>query len=140
MTEQDNQDLAGLAPERLAEMVREKRKDEQTMRQRLRDAEARADRAEQAVSSWQTQLFEAQAKDAGVAPTALADVTTHVQLADLLGEDGVLDAAKAQQALSDLRAERPHLFVAHQGNGDGQFHGDGQEDHGRDATWADVLQ
>lgn len=144
MTEQnpeteDTTDLSTVPPERLAQMLKDKRKAEASLRQRLRDAEARADRAEQTMTGWQREAFTAQATEAGVAKTALADLDGHVDLAELVGDDGLLDAAKTKQALDGLRKDRPHLFTQQGGTGDGQFTG-AQGHPEAEATWADVLK
>ncbi|WP_062385931.1 hypothetical protein [Demequina iriomotensis] len=137
----DDTDLTQLPVERLVEMVKDKRKAEASLRQRLRDAEGRADKAEASVLAFQREAFEQQATDAGVASTALADLSSHIELGNLLGDDGTLDGAKAGEALKALRAERPHLFSsgAHVTTGtSARFDGAGDSD--QPATWADVLQ
>jgi len=133
-------ELDGLPSERLAEMVREKRKAEASLRTRLRDAETRVEKAEGAALGFQRSAFEQAAADAGVASTAISDLASHVDLNTLLGDDGVLDGVKASQALSSLKTERPHLFARGvQSTGDVAFNGSGDVVATTEATWADVL-
>lgn len=143
MTDNDTQDLEALPAARLAEMLRDKRKAEQSLRNRLRDAEARADKAEATVQGFQREAFEGQAKDAGIATTAMQDLTTLVDLGTLLGEDGTLDPGKAKAALETLATERPHLFPptgAAKGTGEGLFSGSQGTDEPAAPTWADVVK
>lgn len=143
MTDNETQDLENLPAERLAEMLRDKRRAEQSLRNRLRDAETRAEKAEGAVKGFQREALENHAADAGLAKTALQDLSTLVDVGSLLGEDGTLDTSKAKTALETLAAERPHLFAptgAGRGTGDIQFTGAQGLDERPTPTWADVVK
>ncbi len=137
MTEED---LAEVSAERLAEMVREARKEAAGFRTRLRDTETERDALASTVSGFQqTALREAAAK-AGLAKTAAGDLDAHLPLADVLGEDGLLDADKTDAALRGLRAERPHLFGAGNTVSGAESYGGAGDDAPQVSNWADVLR
>ena len=136
---QDDQ-LATLPADRLASMLRDKRRAEADVRARLRDAEAERDQLRTAVTGWQRAKLTELATHAGVAPTALGDLDTAVQLDSVLDDAGLIDAGKANAALTQLRNDKPHLF--RQGvttSGVESFTG-GQTAAASEASWADVLR
>lgn len=138
--EVNDDQLEQLSQADLARMVREKRKSEAGYRTRLRDVEAERDQLRSTVTEWQSAELVELATAAGVAKTALGDVAAHVPLESVVGENGVLDSAKIDDALKALKAERPHLFEkrgADLGTGAESFGGSGDEQ--RTASWADVL-
>lgn len=135
-------DLSGLPAERLIEMLRDKRKAEASLRQRLRDAEASRDAAVEQVRSWQGTQFADLAREAGVVDTALGDVAGLVDVGSLLTDDGLVDGGKVADALKTLRTERPHLFAVAPGStaiGGGGFRGDTLTPDPVAPTWGDVL-
>lgn len=142
--ENDGKDaeLSGLPAERLAEMLREKRRAEASLRQRLRDAESARDIAVEQVRSWQGAQFTDLAREAGVVDTALGDVAGLVPLDTLVGDDGLVDGGKVSEALKTLRTQRPHLFAvppASVGVGGTGFSGGTVAGEQPAATWGDVL-
>ncbi|WP_104177649.1 hypothetical protein [Cryobacterium sp. Y50] len=133
--------LAQLPAERLAQMLRDKRKAEANVRARLRDVEGERDKLSGVVTGFQRSALNDLATEAGVAPTALTDLDAHLQLDQILGDDGTLDAAKTSAALSSLRSERPHLFTqsgAAIASSAESFTGS-QTDFQHAATWGDVI-
>lgn len=135
-------DLSGLPAERLIEMLRDKRKAEASLRQRLRDAETSRDAAVQQVRSWQGTQFADLAREAGVVDTALGDVAGLVEMDALLSDDGLVDGDKVSDALKTLRSQRPHLFAvspASVATGGGRFTGDTLSPEPVTPTWGDVL-
>ena len=136
-TEVRDDELATLPAERLAAMLRDKRKAEATVRGKLRDAEAERERLSGTVSGFQQQALKAHAEKAGVVPSALADLGAHVPLESVLGEDGLLDAEKATAALDALKLSRPHFFPAVPGSSGAEFTFTGEPS--RTPSWSDVL-
>lgn len=133
-------ELATLPAERLAAMLRDKRKAEATVRGKLRDAEAQRDALAGTVSGFQKEALNGVATTAGVLPSALADLALHVPLESVLGEGGLLDAEKATVALTGLRATKPHFFPAPAGSSGANFAGGSGETYGgTQASWGDVL-
>lgn len=136
--EQDGEDnLAELAPEKLAGMVRDKRKAEANVRGKLRETEAERDKLAEAVTGFRRQAFAEAAKAARVQDSAVDDVLNAVSLEAVLAEDGTIDAGKVSEAVGALRKSHPHYFkqassFSAQGGAPG---GDGL-----DASWSDVLR
>lgn len=136
---QDDQ-LAALPAERLAAMLREKRKAEASYRTKLRDVEAERDALAGKVTGYQSAAFSKFAVGERVLPAALEDVAAKVDLSTLLGEDGQLDQAKAKTALAELRTAKPHYFAPIPGASGVDFSGSSGEPPKRpEASWADVL-
>jgi hypothetical protein len=82
-------------------------------RRRLRDVEAERDRTAQALQSYQRREVEQLAETGGAfgagAMNSGADLwLAGVQLAELLGEDGTVDATKTQEVVKGVLADRPH--------------------------------
>ncbi|WP_193086462.1 hypothetical protein [Brevibacterium aurantiacum] len=134
--EQDN--LLELPPEKLAGMVRDKRKAEASVRSKLREAEAERDKLAGAVTGFRRQSFAAAAKSTQLQDTALDDALKVVPLEDMLGEDGTVDAAKVKESMQALRRSHPHYFEPipkassiGQGGAPAGFEG---------ASWSDVLR
>lgn len=136
--ESSEDQLLGLPVEKLAAMVREKRKAEASVRAKLRDAEAERDRLSGAVSGYQRRAFAEAAKGAQMQESALDDVLAVVDLEAVLGEDGTVDAAKAQKALGELRKSKPHYFKAVPMRSGGDITGGGYAVR-PSSQWADVL-
>ena len=130
--------LAALPSERLATLLRDKRKSEAGLRTRLRDAESARDGLTSTVQGFQRGALADLATGAGFAETALPDLAAHLPLETLLGDDGMLDRDKAGQALAALKTERPHLFGSQRltTSGAETFSGG---DTARAVTWGDVL-
>jgi hypothetical protein len=134
-------ELATLPAERLAAMLRDKRKAEATVRGKLRDAEAQRDALAGTVSGFQKEALTGVAKTAGVLPSALADLALHVPLESVLGEGGLLDAEKATAALTELKVSKPHFFPAMAGASGANFGGgSGERYSAGGASWGDVLK
>lgn len=129
--------LLGLPVEKLAAMVREKRKAEASVRAKLRDAEAERDRLSGAVTGYQRRAFADAAKGAQMQESALDDVLAVVDLEAVLGEDGTVDAAKVHDALGELRKSKPHYFRV-PGRSGGDFTGGGFIVP-PSSQWSDVL-
>lgn len=137
--EVDGEDnLAELAPEKLAGMVRDKRKAEANVRGKLREAEAERDKLAGAVTGFRRQAFAATAAASKVQESAMDDVLGAVGLDNVLGEDGTVDAARVQESLQALRRSHPHYFEPipkassiGQGGAPAGFEG---------ASWSDVLR
>lgn len=140
-TEVTDDELAALPAERLAAMLRDKRKAEATVRGKLRDAETQRDALAGTVSGFQKEALAGVATKAGVLPSALADLALHVPLESVLGEGGLLDTDKATAALTDLRVSKPHFFPASAGASGASFTGSSGERHvAAEASWGDVLK
>jgi hypothetical protein len=134
-------ELATLPAERLAAMLRDKRKAEATVRGKLRDAEAQRDALVGTVSGFQKEALNGVAKTAGVLPSALSDLALHVPLESVLGEGGLLDTEKATAALTELKVSKPHFFPASVGASGTNFAGGSGEIYGGgEASWGDVLK
>ncbi|MGO3680325.1 hypothetical protein [Brevibacterium aurantiacum] len=137
--EVDGEDnLAELAPEKLAGMVRDKRKAEANVRGKLREAEAERDKLAGAVTGFRRQAFAATAAASKVQESAMDDVLGAVGLDNVLGDDGTVDAEKVQESLQALRRSHPHYFEPipkassiGQGGAPAGFEG---------ASWSDVLR
>lgn len=133
-------ELAKLPPDRLAQMLRDKRKAEASLRGRLRDTEGERDTLAGAVSGYQENALNDLATQAGAAPTALDDLRGHLPLDQLMGEDGNLDTEKVSEALATLKGARPHLFIqsgATVASGVGSF--TSGDDTTATPTWGDVI-
>jgi hypothetical protein len=134
-------ELATLPAERLAAMLRDKRKAEATVRGKLRDAEAQRDALAGTVSGFQKEALNGVASKAGVLPSALADLALHVPLESVLGEGGLLDTDKATAALTELKVSKPHFFPASVGTSGPDFSGGSGEHYGAGETsWGAVLK
>jgi len=133
-------ELAKLPPERLAEMLRAKRKAEATVRGKLRDTETERDTFAGTVASFQTGKLHELAKAGGVLDSALADVDTQLKVEELLGEDGTIDTEKVTAALAALKTASPHYFpqvpFVPSRSGSGEHQGG---THPSKASWGDVL-
>lgn len=129
--------LVEVPAERLAAMLRDKRKAEQTVRGKLRDAEAERDKLTGTVTGFQQEALRGHATKAGVLPSALADLP--IPLESVLGEDGLVDTEKAAAALTELKASRPHFFPARPSKSGSDLAGGGESFGGSTATWGDVL-
>lgn len=137
-SEEQEDNLLELPPEKLAGMVRDKRKAEASVRSKLREAEAERDRLSGTVSGFRRQAFAAAAKESKVQDSAIEDVLGAVNIDDVLGEDGTVDAEKVEQSLEGLRRSHPHYFHqmprssgSAEGGAPGGFEG---------ASWSDVLR
>lgn len=141
-TEATDDDLAGVPAERLAAMLRDKRKAEQAVRGRLRDAEADRDRLAASVQAFQSRALMQAAKAAGVIESALDDLPGRLNVTDLLGEDGTLDDDKTTAALDGLKTARPHWFGLGRPTRSGVELSGGTGEPSTSApaaSWADVL-
>lgn len=137
--EQDGEDnLAELAPEKLAGMVRDKRKAEANVRGKLRDAEAERDKLAEAVTGFRRQAFSEAAKAARVQDTAVDDVLKVVDLETVLAEDGTIDSEKVTEAVRGLQKTHPHYFKPVGASTIAQGSAPGGD--GLDASWSDVLR
>ncbi|PCC58646.1 hypothetical protein CIK58_01525 [Brevibacterium aurantiacum] len=130
--------LLELPPEKLAGMVRDKRKAEASVRSKLREAEAERDKLAGTVTGFRRQAFAATAAASKVQESAMDDVLGAVGLDNVLGEDGTVDAEKVQESLQALRRSHPHYFEPipkassiGQGGAPAGFEG---------ASWSDVLR
>ena len=133
-------DLASVPADRLAAMLRDKRKAEAAVRTRLREAEEARDKLAAGLTAWQSRAFADKARAAGVIDSALEDLPGRVDLASLLTEDGTLDDDKATAALSDLQVGRPHWFVQKPAKSGPEFAaGTGEKPSGAAASWSDIL-
>lgn len=131
--QEDN--LAELAPEKLAGMVRDKRKAEASVRSKLRDTEAERDKLAEAVTGFRRQAFAEAAKAARVQDSAVDDVLNAVDLEAVLAEDGTIDGAKVSEAVGALRKSHPHYFKPAS-----SFSAEGGAPMPPDASWSDVLR
>lgn len=131
-------DLAALPAERLAEMLREKRRAEAAVRSRLREVESERDTATERVSTWQGERFAALAKDGRVVESAVKDVAALVPLESVLDDAGLIDPEKVSAALDGIRQERPHLFQQVSASGPDSF--GGANGFTQPVSWADVIQ
>ncbi|ALD13126.1 hypothetical protein [Clavibacter capsici] len=133
--EVEDDQLAQLPADRLAAMLREKRADEAKVRARLREAETQRDGLTGTVQGFQRAAFERAAAEAGVVPTAIPDLVAQTSVADLLGEDGLLDPDATAAALATAKDERPHLFKPGVTlTGGESFSG------GSSATWSSLIR
>lgn len=137
-TEEQGDNLLELPPEKLAGMVRDKRKAEASVRSKLREAESERDQLASSVTGFRRQAFAEAAKDSKMHESALEDVLASVNLEDVLGDDGTVDPGKVGEALKGLRQSHPHYFergprVSSIGQG-GHPSGDGLS-----PSWSDVL-
>lgn len=130
--------LLELPPEKLAGMLRDKRKAEASVRSKLREAEAERDKLAGAVTGFRRQSFAATAAASKVQESAMDDVLGAVGLDNVLGDDGTVDAEKVQESLQALRRSHPHYFEPipkassiGQGGAPAGFEG---------ASWSDVLR
>lgn len=130
--------LAELAPEKLAGMVRDKRKAEANVRGKLRDAEAERDKLAEAVTGFRRQAFGEIAKASRVQDTAVDDVLKVVDLETVLAEDGTIDAAKVTEAVRGLQKTHPHYFKPVGASTIAQGTAPAGDD--LDASWSDVLR
>lgn len=136
--EQAEDNLLELPPEKLAGMVRDKRKAEASVRSKLREAEAERDKLAGTVTGFRRQSFAAAAKSTQLQDTAVDDALKVVPLEDMLGEDGTVDSAKVKESMQALRRSHPHYFEPvpkassiGQGGAPAGFEG---------ASWSDVLR
>lgn len=132
--------LAQVPAEKLAHMLREKRRSEGNYRTQLREAEVERDRLTDVVKGYQRARFGELARGRRVRPvldSALEDVVEKVDVGELLGEDGQLDEEKVNTALDELSRSKPHFFRQ-----PGRSSGEGGSPHvdvPEDASWGDVL-
>ncbi|MGO2773957.1 MAG: hypothetical protein ACTIB2_11190 [Brachybacterium tyrofermentans] len=131
--------LAQLPPEKLAQMVREKRQAEGRYRTQLREAEAERDRLAETVQGYQRSTFEEFARGRKVLDSAVDDVADKVNVAELLGEDGRLDEERAGAALEELRTSRPHYFEAAPRKSSADFTGSAAGQGDESASWSNIL-
>ena len=131
-------DLAALPAERLAEMLREKRRAEAAVRSRLREVETERDALTERVTTWQGDRFAELAKSGRVVESAVKDVQALVPLETVLDDAGLVDAEKVSAALIDLRQERPHLFQQVTASGPDSF--GGANGFTQPVSWADVIR
>lgn len=132
-------DLAALPSERLAEMVRDKRKAEASLRTRLREVESERDTAAGRVTAWQGDQFAELAKKGRVVESAVGDVAGLVPLESVLDDAGLIDAGKVDAALMTIRQDRPHLFVQVGASGAESF-GGANGTNVQPVSWSDVLR
>ncbi|MGF6823998.1 hypothetical protein M2317_002923 [Microbacterium sp. ZKA21] len=132
-------DLATIPQERLAQMLRDKRKAEASVRQKLRDVEASHATLETAVTGFRARQVRAAAEKAGALDTALDDVVSAVPLEDLLAEDGTVDDEKLTTALTTLREQKPFYWPTQMlpRSSGGQNHTGPTYSGG--ASWGDVI-
>ncbi|HCG56413.1 MULTISPECIES: hypothetical protein [Brevibacterium] len=136
--EADN--LLELPPEKLAGMVRDKRKAEASVRTKLRDAEAERDQLATAVKGFRTQAFAAAAKSTQLQSTAVEDALKVVPLEGMLTEDGTIDAAKVKESMQALRRSHPHYFQpVPPSSGPGFSGGPDPSDLNGTAGWSEIL-
>lgn len=131
--------LATLPAEKLAAMLRDKRKAEAALRARLRDTEAERDRLAEKVTGQQARDLDVAATSAGLRPEALADLHQHVKLEEVTADDGAIDPAKLEAALGALKAERPHYFATPGASAVNHAGGSGEAPAAYEASWTDVL-
>lgn len=131
--------LAQLPAERLAQMLREKRRSEGGYRTQLREAEAERDRLAEAVQGYQRASFDEFARGRKVLDSAVEDVLEKVNVAELLGEDGRLDEERAGKALEELRASKPHFFEAASARSSADFTGSTADQGEKSASWGAIL-
>lgn len=131
-------DLENVPADRLAAMLREKRKAEKSLRERLRETEGRLEGLDGTVQAFQRQAFHSAAQRHGALESALADVDAAVPLADVLGDDGTVDKAKVTASLQELRTLRPHYFQS-VGASSADHPGGSGESTAPVAAWGDVL-
>lgn len=135
--EQQEDNLLELAPEKLAAMLRDKRKAEASVRSKLRETEAERDQLASSVTGFRRQAFAEAAKDSKMHESALDDVLAAVNLEDVLGDDGTVDPVKVGETLKGLRQTHPHYFerrASVSGIGAG-----GSPTIENPASWSDVL-
>lgn len=131
--------LAQLPAEKLAQMLREKRRSEGSYRTQLREAEAERDRLSEAVAGYQRARFVEFARGRKVLASAVEDVAEKVNVSELLGEDGAVDEKKAGAALDELRKEKPHFFQQPQKASTVDYSNYRAEPHDESASWGDIL-
>lgn len=134
--------LSSLPAEKLAGMLRDKRKAEASARTRAGQAEAERDRLSKVVGAWTREKLHGLALAAGVLPSALADLDDRIDPSGLLTEGGTLDEDKAAKAFTTLKAERPHYFEQRKPAGaSGVDHpgGGGEGVRPPVASWTDVI-
>lgn len=131
--------LAQLPAERLAQMLRDKRKSEGGYRTQLREAEAERDRLSDAVAGFQRARFDEFARGRKVLDSAVEDVAEKVNVAELLGDDGTVDEEKAGAALDELRTSKPHFFERVARSSSVDFTGSTTGPGGESTSWGDIL-
>jgi len=132
--------LVELGAEKLAAMLRDKRRDEAAVRSRLKDAEAERDKLATTVQGFQGDALWSHAKDAGVVESARADLERAVPLADVLGDDGLVDAGKVSAAVQGLRETHRHYFTPPSARSGGDLSGGtGEVPAATQASWGDVI-
>ncbi|GAA2092620.1 hypothetical protein [Brevibacterium salitolerans] len=139
MVEETEDQLLGLPVEKLAGMLREKRKAEASVRAKLRDVEAERDRLAGSVAGYQRQAFAEVAKKHRMHESALDDALGVVSMDEVLREDGTVDAEKAGNVLTQLRETKPHYFVQVPGASGGEVRGPGIGSR-VSASWSEVLR
>ncbi|MGP5198379.1 hypothetical protein ACTXKN_04390 [Brachybacterium alimentarium] len=131
--------LAQLPAEKLAQMLREKRRSEGNYRTQLREVEADRDRLAEAVQGYQRASFDEFARGRKVLDSAVDDVAEKVNVAELLGDDGQLDEERAAEALEALRSTKPHFFEAAPSKSSADFTGFTADAGEKSASWGDIL-
>lgn len=131
--------LAQLPPERLVQMLREKRRSEGNYRAQLREVEEERDRLSEAVSGYQRAAFDDFARSRRVQDSAVDDVAEKLSVGDLLDESGRLDEEKAGAALEELRREKPHYFQPIPQSNSADFTGSSNGLGLNSALWGDIL-
>lgn len=138
-TEPNDDQLAQLPAEKLAQMLREKRQSEGRYRTQLREVEAERDQLSQTVSGYQRASFDQFARGRNVLDSAVDDVAEKVSFAELLDDSGHVDEQKAGEALDTLRQNKPHYFEAAAKSSGADFTGSTAAAPVEKATWGDVL-
>lgn len=138
-TEPSDDQLAQLPAERLAQMLREKRKSEGNYRTQLREVEAERDKLSETVSGYQRASFGEFAREKRVRDSAVDDVAEKVNVAELLDDTGRLDQEKAAAALDELSRAKPHFFEQAPKVSSVDFTGSTAESGGESASWGDIL-
>ncbi|WP_454115473.1 hypothetical protein [Microbacterium lacticum] len=137
----EGDDLANVPPERLAQMVRDKRRAEAAVRQKLRDVEAAHGVLETAVTGFRARQVRTAAAGAGALAEALDDVVAALSVDDILADDGTVDDAGLTAALAELRKLKPFYWptsrLPPRSSPDSQH--TGMTYAAKPATWGDVL-
>ncbi len=133
--------LAALPPERLVAMLREKRRAEAGLRERLREVEGERDAHAGVVAAYQRDELWSHAVSHRPHPSARSDIEARIPLESVLGEDGKVDAEKVSGAVQALRTQAPHYFEQASPRSGVPGGGVTGEDApgGATALWSDVL-
>ena len=131
--------LAQVPAEKLAQMLREKRRSEGSYRTQLREAEAERDRLSAAVSGYQRKSFDEFARGRKVLDSAVDEVAEKLDVSELLDENGQEDEEKAGAALDELKRSKPHFFKAMPMRSSVDTSSYSTGDLIESASWGDVL-